>query len=160
MHGLKRRIASIGWTLALGAGLCLTGAAHATGTATYLSRCSMCHQPSGAGLPGQFPRLSGRVAQIAASPAGRALLGKIMLYGMYGSIKVDGKMISGLMPPMGSLADQDVADVLNYVVAFKKGGKPVGPFTAAEVAKLRTVKMSGAAVGAERNDLATKGLVP
>jgi len=118
MDGMTRRISSIGVAIALVFGL--QGAANATGTATYSSRCSMCHQPSGAGLPGQFPRLSGRVAQIAASPAGRALLGKILLYGMYGSITVDGKMISGLMPPMGSLADQDVADVLNFIVAFKK----------------------------------------
>lgn len=133
--------------------------AYANGATTYSSRCAMCHRPDGAGLPGQFPRLSGRVAQIASAPAGRALLGKILLYGMYGSVTVDGKAINGLMPSMGSLNDQDLADVLNHIIALKKAGKPA-PFTAAEIAKLRAAKMSSSAVGTERSGLAAKGLIP
>lgn len=133
--------------------------AYANGAATYSSRCAMCHRPDGAGLPGQFPRLSGRVAQIATAPAGRALLGKVLLYGMYGSVTVDGKAINGLMPPMAMLSDQDVADVLNHVVALKKAGKSA-LFTPAEIAKLRATKMSSSAVGTERNGLAAKGVVP
>lgn len=157
MNKMRFRVSAM---MAALAAVATAAPAEATGSATYSSRCSMCHQPNGAGVAGSFPRLNGRVAQIAASREGRALLGKILLYGMYGQVAVDGKTMNGLMPPMGSMSDQDVADVLNYVVALKKAGKPVAPFTAAEIAKLRTAKMSSAAVGTERNGLAAKGLVP
>jgi mono/diheme cytochrome c family protein len=135
--------------------------AHATGPQTFSTRCSMCHQPSGAGLPGQFPRLSGRVSQIAASPDGRRYLALVMLYGMYGAITVDGKPIMGLMPNMGTLKDQDVADVLNHAVALKKAPKPVTAFTAAEIATVRASgKKMASEVAAERSRLAAKGLIP
>ncbi|WP_250890249.1 c-type cytochrome [Sphingobium nicotianae] len=146
------------WTIAALL-LLVPSLAHANGAATYSSRCAMCHRPDGAGLPGQFPRLSGRVGQIAGAKDGRVLLGKILLYGMYGSITVDGKPLTGLMPPMGSLPDQDIADVLNHVASFKKAGKPPAPFTAAEIAALRATRLSSAAVGAERASLAAKGVV-
>ncbi len=32
----------------------------ALGEKTYLARCSMCHQPTGAGIPGAFPALAGQ----------------------------------------------------------------------------------------------------
>ena len=151
---------SIGHGALLLAAWGMAGAAWASGEQTYATKCAMCHQPDGAGLAGQFPRLSGRAAQIAASADGRALLGKILLNGMYGTIKVDGKTMTGLMPPMAMLADQDVADVLNYVVALKKGGKAPAPFKAAEIARLRAARLSSAAVGTERNRLAGTGVVP
>jgi mono/diheme cytochrome c family protein len=139
----------------------LTSPASATGLQTFSSRCSMCHQPSGAGLPGQFPRLSGRVSQIAASPDGRRYLAFVLLYGIYGPIKVDGKPITGLMPGMGTLSDQDVADVLNHAVALQKPAKPVPAFTATEIAKIRaTGKKTSSEVAAERGRLAAKGLIP
>lgn len=121
----------------------------------------MCHQRTGAGLPGQFPRLSGRVATIAASQAGRAYLVKVLLYGMFGAIDVDGRRINGMMPPMGSLADQDVADTLNFVVALEKPKKKVASFTAAEVKAVRSAgTLTASAVGKIRADLAAKGDVP
>jgi len=140
---------------------CLSAPAEAaTGQQTYNTRCSMCHQPSGAGLPGQFPRLSGRVAQIAATRDGRDYLVKLLLHGMSGSINVDGKPISGLMPGAGSLSDADIAEVLNYSVNLKKVGKPA-PFTEAEVAKVRAAgKLSANQVAALRTGLAVRGAIP
>lgn len=154
--GVHRRA---GWRIALGVTLAvIAGPAMATGQQSFNSRCSMCHQMTGAGLPGQFPRLSGRVAQIAASPDGRAFLAKVLLHGMFGSITVDGKAINGLMPGMGAMNDQDIADVLNYAVSLK--GK-AAPFTAAEITKIRAGgAMSAAAVAAERGKVAAKGLIP
>lgn len=120
----------------------------------------MCHQTTGAGLPGQFPRLNERVAKISATPEGRAYLIKVLLFGMYGSITVDGKPINGLMPTMGGMSDQDIADVLNHVVSLKKVGKPA-PFTAAEVATIRSgPKMATSAVAAERAKLVADGKIP
>lgn len=133
----------------------------AAGPQTFASRCSMCHQPSGAGLPGQFPRLSGRVSQIATSTDGRRYLAMVLLYGIYGPITVDDRKITGLMPGMGTLSDQDVADVLNHAVSLKKAAKPAAAFTAAEIAKVRAGgKMTAAQVAAERGRLAAKGLIP
>lgn len=157
IQGIKRVTLSL---LAVGAAG-LPGAAQATGPQTFANRCSMCHQPSGAGLPGQFPRLNGRVAQIATSPEGRRYLAMVLLYGIYGPITVDDKKITGLMPGMGTMSDQDIADVLNHAVSLKKAAKPAAPFTAAEVAKVRAGgKQTAAQVAAERGRLAGKGLIP
>jgi cytochrome c553 len=135
--------------------------ASGTGAQSFASRCSMCHQPSGAGLPGQFPRLSGRVSQIATTPEGRRYLAMVLLYGIYGPISVDARPITGLMPGMGTMSDQDIADVLNHAVALKKAAKPVAAFTGAEIAKVRVGgKQTAAQVAAERGRLAGKGLIP
>jgi mono/diheme cytochrome c family protein len=133
----------------------------ATGPQNFASHCSMCHQADGAGLPGQFPRLAGRIGPIAASPEGRHYLISVVLTGMYGKIVVDGQPISGLMPSMGMMSDKDVADVLNHVVALKKPAKPVAAFTAAEVAKIRAEgKRTSSDVGAERTRIDAKKLIP
>lgn len=148
--------------LLLGVGAAaMAGPAAATGPQSFASRCSMCHQPSGAGLPGQFPRLSGRVSQIATTPDGRRYLAMVLLYGIYGPISVDDKKITGLMPSMGTMSDQDIADVLNHAVSLKKAAKPVAAFTAAEIAKVRASgKQTAAQVAAERGRIAAKGLIP
>jgi mono/diheme cytochrome c family protein len=139
----------------------LPAVALAAGATNYASRCSMCHQPSGAGLPGQFPRLSGRAAQMAGSPDGRAYLAKVLLFGLYGPINVDGKPITGMMPAVGSMNDQDIADLLNHLVSLKKAAKPAAAFTAAEVAKVRAQgKLTSSGVATVRTDLASKGIVP
>jgi mono/diheme cytochrome c family protein len=146
--------------LNIGALIFAANPAYAAGPQVYASRCSMCHQTTGAGLPGSFPRLSGRVSQIAASPDGRAYLVRVLLFGMYGSVTIDGKSINGLMPNMASMADQDMADVLNHVVSLKKVGKPAA-FTAAEVAKVRAgPKATTSAMAAERARLVAKGGFP
>jgi len=137
----------------------------ATGPQTYSARCSMCHQPDGAGLAGSFPRLAGRVPVIARSPEGRRYLAMVLLLGIYGPITVDGKPISGMMPTMASLDDQAIADVLNHVMTLQKTGqKPAGkvaPFTATEIAAVRAgVRKSGSEVAAERARLAARKLIP
>ena len=121
----------------------------------------MCHQSDGAGLAGQFPRLKGRVGQIATAPEGRSYLALVLLNGMYGKVTVDGQSISGMMPTMSMLSDPQIADLLNYVVGLKKPAKPAAAFTAAEIAKVRAVgKLSGPEVAAERARLLGKGLIP
>lgn len=133
----------------------------ASGQQTFSAQCSMCHQPTGAGLPGSFPRLAGRVPLIARSPDGRRYLAMVMLYGLYGPITVDGKAISGMMPTMGSLNDQAVADVLNHVLTLKPAAGKVARFTAAEIAAVRSgPRKSGSDVAAERARLAARAPLP
>ena len=135
--------------------------AQATGEQVFMTRCSICHQTSGAGVPGQFPPINGRAGVIAGSPEGRSYLIKLMLFGLFGSIEVDGVGYHGVMPSIGSLSDQDVADTLNFIVALENPITPASPFTAAEVNAVRAEgKLSGSDVGALRAQLVGRGLIP
>ncbi len=135
----------------------------APGAELFAGRCAMCHQANGSGLPGQFPRLAGRVNVIAQAPSGRRYLALVLLNGMVGHIELDGQGISGLMPSVAALPDQDLADILNYVTRFgppAKGKKPA-VFTAAEIAGVRQSGAIGpTATGAERAKLVAGGVVP
>ena len=135
----------------------------AAGPELFANRCAMCHQASGAGLSGQFPRLAGRVNVIAQTPPGRRYLVLVLLNGMVGSITVDGQGISGLMPSVAALPDQDLAELLNHAVRLgppAKGKKPV-PFTAAEIAEVRQSGAIGpSATAVERAKLVAAGVIP
>lgn len=91
--------------------------------ATFNSNCSMCHQHAAAGLPGQYPRLAGRVGRIAATAAGHAYLERVVLFGMAGTITVDGSSIFGVMPSFASLSNEDLAAALNYVANLDDHGQ-------------------------------------
>lgn len=145
----------------LAAAACWAMPAHAAGAQTFASRCAMCHQANGAGLPGQFPRLKGRMGAIAASKEGRAYLIKVVLFGMFGPIEVDGKRISGMMPALGSMSDQDVADTLNFAVMLEKPKKAVASFTAGEVKAARAAgSLTAAGVAKARAAAAARGAIP
>ncbi|WP_254604899.1 c-type cytochrome [Sphingomonas bacterium] len=126
----------------------------------FAERCAMCHQANGAGLLGQFPRLAGRVNVIAQSPAGRRYLVLLLLNGMVGPIDVDSQHISGLMPSMAALKDEDIAAMLNYATQLgtpAKKGK-IAAFSAAEIAVVRKGGSIGpSAVHAERAKLVASG---
>src|SRR5258708_37870794 len=62
----------------------------ADGSGLFTQNCLMCHQAGAVGLPGQFPRLAGRIAAISSQPKGRAYLIDVLTYGMAGeSIRQD-----------------------------------------------------------------------
>ncbi len=91
-------------------------------SAVFNTNCSMCHQLAGAGVPGEFPRLAGRVGRIAASATGRGYLERVVLFGMAGEVTVDGTPIVGVMPSFSSLSNQELADALNYVASLDAAG--------------------------------------
>jgi mono/diheme cytochrome c family protein len=138
----------------------------ADGSALFIQNCLMCHQSGAVGLPGQFPRLAGRIAAIGSRPKGRAYLIDVLTYGMAGKITVDDQPIVGLMPPFAQLSNDDVAGVLSYVQSLDvslggtpPGGAPLGGtpplFTAEEVRARRsaTSVKSATDVRAERQSL-------
>ncbi len=126
----------------------------------FATRCSMCHQPDAAGLPGQYPRLAGRVGAIAAKADGRHYLALVLLNGMYGKIDVDGHSLTGLMPPAAGASDKDVADTLNALVKLQPPAKKIAPFTAAEIAAVRAEgRKTTAQVAAERTRLVAAGVI-
>jgi cytochrome c2 len=112
------------------------------GVALFEQNCQLCHQAGAQGLPGQFPRLAGRVSVISKSAEGRVYLADILTYGLSGTVKVDDQQIIGLMPPFAVLPNDVVADILNYVQSLGdqksvKGG-PVKLFTESEIAVARS----------------------
>ena len=148
-----RRVILTAALLAAGA-----GAAHADGAAVFDNSCAFCHQAAGVGVPGQFPRLAGRVGAIADKPDGKKFLPQILLNGMSGRISVDGEPILGIMPAFDSLSDDDIASVLNYLTALDHA--PV-PFTADEIKAARDQpRMSPTDIAAERTRLSDAKIVP
>ena len=130
------------WLSALGFALLVVSArAHAgDGAALIVQNCQLCHQAGATGLPGQFPRLAGRVCAISRRAEGRIYLADVLTYGLSGTVKVDDQQIVGLMPPFAVLPNDVVADILSYVQslgdASGKGG-PAKPFTESEIAAAR-----------------------
>jgi nitrite reductase (NO-forming) len=104
------------------------------GQALFAGTCSTCHQPNGAGLPGVFPPLA-KSDWLAANPK-RAI--DVVLGGLTGPVKVNGGDYNSVMPPMSQLTDDEVANILTYVMGnWGNGG---GKITKAEVAERRKAK--------------------
>lgn len=137
-----RGLPLIGLALLCGAAAWNPAAAQAADPgAVFNANCSMCHQLGAAGVPGQFPRLAGRAGKIASTAAGRNYLERVVLFGMIGSVTVDGTSIAGgVMPSFASLSDADLADALDYIVSLDDSGKlhPGGAvFKPADLAQAR-----------------------
>jgi hypothetical protein len=94
----------------------------------FLLHCSGCHQQDGSGSPENgIPSMKGQVSHFLRLPEGRAFL-----------VQVPGTSQS-------SLGDAAVADLLNWMVNdFSRDEIPpeFTPYTAAEVARLRALRLS------------------
>ena len=133
-------------------------AAAADGAQVFDTSCAFCHQAGGVGVPGQFPRLAGRVGAIASHPEGKAFLSRILLNGMSGRITADGEPVLGIMPAFDTLSDDDIAAVLTYLSGLDHA--PVN-FTAREVGEARAQpKVSPTEIVAQRTALSDKKIVP
>jgi len=116
--------------------------AHAAGTLTkdeqiaagkqlFTGTCSVCHQANGEGLPNVFPPLA-KSDYLAADPK-RAMT--IVTHGLSGKVTVNGHEYDSVMPPMSQLNDDEVANILTYVL--NSWGNPGGQISKEEVAKAR-----------------------
>jgi len=101
---------------------------------TEYQRCLVCHQATGAGIPGAFPPLAG--SEYVNGPADRMVA--IIVHGLQGPITVAGTTYNSMMMPYGTgvaMTDDQVASVATYVRAsFGNTGSVV---TAADVARVR-----------------------
>jgi len=126
--------------------------AHAAGTLTkdeqvaagkqlFAGTCSVCHQSNGEGLPNVFPPLA-KSDFLAADPK-QAI--SILLHGRTGPITVNGKDYNSVMPPMTQLTDDEIANILTYVL--NSWGNAGGAITKEEVQAVRanTKRAEGAA---------------
>jgi len=92
------------------------------GKALFNGTCSVCHQLTGAGLPGVFPPLA--KSDYLNADAKRAV--GIVVRGLNGKVMVNGKEYDSVMPPMNQLNDDEVANILTYVLnAFDNMGGQV-----------------------------------
>jgi mono/diheme cytochrome c family protein len=123
------------------------------------NNCAICHQVGGKGVPGQFPRLAGRVSVIAARPEGRSFLISLMFNGMSGTVTVDGHKIVGVMPDFSAFSDDDLASILTYVAGLSDG--KATPFAANDLKDGRskpTIAPTDLAV--KRNSLQAAKVIP
>jgi nitrite reductase (NO-forming) len=82
------------------------------GKELFAGTCSVCHQPNGAGLPGVFPPLA--KSDYLAADTKRAI--GVLLHGLTGKVTVNGTEYNSVMPPMNQLNDDEVANILTYVL--------------------------------------------
>src|SRR5690606_16255839 len=88
----------------------------ALGTQVYNANCVGCHQAAGQGIPGAFPPLAGHAADVYAA-GGQEYLPRVLLFGLTGAIQVEGMTYNGFMPAWAQLSDDEIANVLNHVIA-------------------------------------------
>jgi hypothetical protein len=67
------------------------------------------------GHPGRVPAARRARPRDRRLEDGRTFPILVVLYGLAGAIEVHGQAYAGLMPPMGYLEDEEIADVLNFV---------------------------------------------
>ena len=111
------------------------------GKALFAGTCSTCHQPDGKGVEGVFPPLAGS-DYIKADPKA---LPRVILHGLVGPVKVNGKDYNSNMPPMSQLTDDEVANISTYVL--NSWGNPGGRVTKEEAAAIRAAKPANASDG-------------
>ncbi len=89
--------------------------AHASEGQEAYQRCVACHQPDGAGIPGMFPALKNRLADMLATVEGREYVTMVLIDGLIGSIEIDGQRYVGAMPAQ-YLTDAQISAVIDYMV--------------------------------------------
>jgi len=82
------------------------------GEKVYQTYCTACHQANGQGLTGAFPPLAG--SDFLLADKNRAI--KVVLGGLSGEITVNGTQYNAVMPNLSYLKDEDVANVITYVM--------------------------------------------
>jgi len=129
------------------------GMAHADGRGILVANCAVCHQADGKGVPGVYPPLAGSVGRYVARKDGRAYLIHVVADGMGGKVHVGSDAFEGNMPPSPQLNDQQIAEVLNYVLIglnSKLLPKDFKPITVTEVKAERFRRFSSDELHAHR----------
>lgn len=83
------------------------------GEEIYDQTCTSCHQPGGVGIPGTFPPLAGN-----PNAADVDYVAGTIRDGLSGPITVNGQPFDGVMPPVTTLSDAQIAAVAEYVAGL------------------------------------------
>ena len=120
----------------------------AEGAKIFAGNCSMCHQAGGEGVPGVFPPLAkSDFLEKLSGKEDRTELIHIVLAGRTGKLVVNGKEYNGVMPPLATLSDRDVAAALTYV--SNSWGNTGKPFSIEEVKRARAATVDQGASPSE-----------
>lgn len=123
------------------------------GIVPYMANCSSCHQPKGQGSVNLAPKLTNRIGKIATFDDGRRYMLSVVFNGMAGRVVVENMPFLGVMTPLGSLKDEDIAGALNYIMSLQNMPQ-IKPFTTAEVRAARALpKKSAPQMTIERQKL-------
>ena len=101
------------------------------GQAVYTKYCLTCHQVDGSGVPNMNPPL----IQTKWTLGSKTVLIEQVLKGSNGKVEIDGETFHNTMPPLATLTDQQIADVLTYV--RNNFGNKASRVTVAEVKAIR-----------------------
>jgi nitrite reductase (NO-forming) len=113
------------------------------GQALFAGTCSVCHQSDGKGMAGVFPPLA--KSDFLGADLQRAI--GIVLHGLSGKVTVNGQEYNSVMPPMTQLNDDEVANILTYVV--NSWGNAGGKVSKEDVKKQRESKPVAKGAAAE-----------
>jgi mono/diheme cytochrome c family protein len=86
-------------------------AAVSRGQIVYTKFCLTCHQVDGSGVPNLNPPL----IKTKWTLGSKTVLIQQVLKGSSGKVEIDGDRFGNTMPPLKTLTDQQIADVLTYV---------------------------------------------
>lgn len=113
------------------------------GKKNYNTVCAACHQANGAGVPGVYPPLVN--SEWVTGSEERAI--RILLHGLQGPIKVEGKEYNSVMPAIGpggyNFSDEKIAAVLTYI--RQEWGNKAPAVTKEKVTEVRTKGAAGRA---------------
>lgn len=101
------------------------------GKVVYTQFCLTCHQVDGSGVPNLNPPL----IQTKWTLGPKNILIEQVLKGSSGKVEIDGETFHNTMPPLVTLTDQQIADVLTYV--RNNFGNKASIVTPAEVKAVR-----------------------
>lgn len=112
----------------------------AKGQPLYANLCASCHAPSGRGMTPLAPPL--RNSEWVTGDPDRLI--KILLHGLEGPVTVSRKnyeppQILPAMPPVGMMADKDLAAILTYL--RRAWGHSSDPISSGEVRKVRDLNL-------------------
>jgi mono/diheme cytochrome c family protein len=91
----------------------------------YKRYCLSCHQANGKGVSGMYPPLAGNSNLKGQSDS----LINIVLRGKAGKVEVNGDVYIGIMASHNYLTDEQVANVLNYILnGMNKFSTKIAPY--------------------------------
>ena len=111
------------------------------GSVLFKGTCSACHQDAGQGIPNVFPPLA-KSDFLMGNPQ-RAV--EIALNGLTGPVKVNAATYDSIMPPMSQLNDDEIANILTYVMNSWGNSGPAIATEQVKQARATTKRPEGAA---------------
>jgi nitrite reductase (NO-forming) len=113
----------------------------AAGGVLFKGTCSVCHQENGQGIPDVFPPLA--KSDFLNQDPQRAV--HIALNGLNGKVTVNGKTFDSVMPPMSQLNDDEIANILTFVLNSWGNGGGVISKEQVQAVRASTKRPEGAA---------------